>query len=87
MCKTKGNKMKLTELTIQARNKYLDLSANNPLVCTVKLSSDKAIVETALHADQINQVLALVQGIVADAAKRNVDEFVSQVAAIEGPKP
>ena len=83
---TKGNAMQLTELTIQARNRYRDLSADNPLVCTVKLSSEKAIVETALHPDQVHQVLALVQGIVAEAAKRNVDEFVSQVTAIEGPK-
>jgi hypothetical protein len=84
---TKGNEMQLTELKISARNQYRELSAKNPLVCSVKLSSEKAIVETVLHPDQLHQVLLLVQGIVADAAKRNVDEFVSQVTAIEGPKP
>jgi hypothetical protein len=56
---------------------------DNPLVCTVKLSSETAVVETLLHDDQIEQILMLVQGIVAEAAQRNVAAFVSQVLAIE----
>jgi hypothetical protein len=41
------------------------------------------VVETLLHDDQIKQVLMLIQGIVAEAAQRNVAAFVSQVLAIE----
>jgi hypothetical protein len=41
------------------------------------------VVETLLHDDQIEQILMLVQGIVAEAAQRNVAAFVSQVLAIE----
>lgn len=75
--------MKLTELKIAARYSWTPVGTDNPLVCTVKLSSDDATVETTLHDDQVRQVLALVQHIVAEAAQRNVAAFVSQVTAIE----
>lgn len=75
--------MKITELKIAPKLSWSSVSADNPLVCTVKLASESAIVETVLHGDQIQQVLMLVQGIVADAAQRNVAAFVSQVMAIE----
>ena len=78
--------MRLTELKIAPTRSWDKLGNDNPLVCTVKLSSEKATVETVLHPDQVQQVLALVQNIVADAAQRNVADFVSQVTAIEGPK-
>ena len=78
--------MKLTELKIAPKSSWQDVSSTNPLVCTVKLSSETATVQTALHDDQVQQVLALVQHIVAEAAQRNVAAFVSQVTAIEAPK-
>ena len=78
--------MKLTELKIAPKRGWEMVSNDNPLVCTVKLASDTATVETALHEDQVRQVLALVQSIVAEAAHRNVAAFVSQVTAIEAQK-
>ena len=78
--------MKLTELKIAPKRGLEMVSNDNPLVCTVKITSDTATVETALHEDQVRQVLALVQRIVAEAAQRNVAAFVSQVTAIEAHK-
>jgi len=78
--------MRLTELKIAPTRSWDRPSDENPLICTVKLSSEKATVETVLHPDQVQQVLSLVQNIVAEAAQRNVADFVSQVTAIEGPK-
>jgi hypothetical protein len=75
--------MKITELKIAPRSSWQMVGRDNPLVCTVKLSSETAVVETLLHDDQIEQILMLVQGIVAEAAQRNVAAFVSQVLAIE----
>ena len=78
--------MKLTELRIAPKRSWEGVSDTNPLICTVKLSSETATVETALHADQVHQVLALVQHIVAEAAQRNVAAFAAQVTAIEAPR-
>lgn len=78
--------MKLTELRIAPKRSWYMASNDNPLVCTVKLASETATVETELHEDQVRQVLALVQNIVAEAAQRNVAAFVSQVTAIEAQK-
>lgn len=75
--------MKITELKIAPKAPWDVVGRNNPLVCTVKLSSKDVVVETLLHDDQIKQVLMLIQGIVAEAAERNVAAFVSQVLAIE----
>jgi len=76
--------MKITELKICPKAPWEVVGRNNPLVCTVKLSSTDVVVQTVLHDDQIEQILMLVQGIVAEAAQRNVAAFVSQVLAIEG---
>ncbi len=78
--------MKLTELKIARRNSWDDNPVNNPLVCTVKLSGEKAIIETALNDDDLQRMIDLVQSIVADAAKRNVDAFVSEVRQVEAAK-
>jgi len=78
--------MKLTELKIAPKRVWEMVSNDNPLVCTVRLASITATVETALHEDQVRQVLALVQSIVAEAAQRNVAAFVSEVTAIEAQK-
>ena len=76
--------MHLTSLTIEPRNRYRTNDEQNPMVCTVKLASEKATVETVLSDEQVLQVLRLVQGIVADAAKRNVDDFVAQAQMVQG---
>ena len=78
--------MKLTELKIAPKRTWATVSNDNPLVCTVKLESETATVETALHEDQVRQVLALVQSIAAEAATRNVAAFASKVTAIEAQK-
>jgi len=78
--------MKITELKIAPKHTWQKVSNDNPLVCTVKLESETATVETALHEDQVRQVLALVQSIVAEAATRNVEAFASHVTAIEAQK-
>jgi len=75
--------MKITELKIAPKHAWQKVSDDNPLVCTVKLESETATVETALHEDQVRQVLALVQSIVVDATTRNLAAFVSQVTAEE----
>jgi hypothetical protein len=75
--------MKITELKISPKLSWHPVGSDNPLVCTVKLAGENAVVETALHDDHVRQVLMLVQGVVADAAQRNVAAFVSQVMAIE----
>jgi hypothetical protein len=78
--------MKLTELKIAPTRSWDRPGDKNPLICTVKLSSETATVETALHPDQVQQLLLLVQKIVAEAAQRNVAAFVQQVTAIEATK-
>lgn len=78
--------MKLTELKIAPKNSWQAAGVNNPVICTVKLTSETATVETVLTDEQIQRVLDLVQHIVADAARRNVAEFVASVRQIEAPQ-
>jgi hypothetical protein len=78
--------MKLTELKIAPKSSWSAVSNSNPMICTVKLSSETATVETVLTDDEIHRVLDLVQHIVADAARRNVAEFVASVRQIEAPQ-
>ena len=75
--------MKITELKIAPKRSYALHGEDNPLVCTVKLSSDDATVETVLNDDDMHQMLRLVQRLVADAAARNIDAFVDEVTALE----
>lgn len=76
--------MKITQLKIAPSLSFRDVSENNPLVCTVKLASDKATVETVLSQEDMHEMLRLVQRLVADAAERNIAEFVNTVTEIEG---
>lgn len=76
--------MKLTKLTIGPKNAW---DAASPTICTVQLASESATVETMLNSNDLNRILDLVQGIVAEAGARNMAEFVSAVRAIEGDKP
>lgn len=78
--------MKLTQLTIGPKHAWNIASKENPVICTVKLSSENATVETVLNDEQIQRVLDLVQNIVAEAARKNVAEFVASVRQIEAPK-
>lgn len=75
--------MKITELKIAPSQSWQDPSASNPMVCVVKLKSDKATVETVLSEDQMHQVLMLVKQIVAEAAAKNVADFVAAVSQVE----
>lgn len=75
--------MKLTELKIARKHSWSEASATNPLICTVKLSSDHATVETVLSDDDMHAMIKLVQRLVADAAARNVASFCDDVTAIE----
>jgi len=78
--------MKLTQLTIGPKHTWSAVSKENPVICTVKLSSENATVETVLNDEQIQRVLDLVQHIVAEAARKNVAEFVASIQQIEAPK-
>lgn len=78
--------MKLTELKIGPQHAWKAQGIENPVICTVKLSSETATVETILTNDQIQRVLDLVQHIVAEAARKNVADFVASVRQIEGPE-
>ena len=78
--------MNLTELKIAPQQTYRQVAQDNPLICTVTLKSENATVQTVLHVDQVAMILDLVQRIVADAAQRNVADFVAQVTAFEAQK-
>lgn len=79
--------MKITELKIAPKSRWASASEDNPTICTVKLESETATVETVLSEEQVRRVLMLVQDIVAEAAERNVKEFVAAVSQIEGQQP
>lgn len=78
--------MRLTELKIGPQHGWKAAGLDNPVICTVKLSSETATVETILTDDQIQRVLDLVQHIVAEAARKNVADFVASLRQIEAPK-
>ena len=72
--------MKISEINIAPENIWQELSAANPLRASVKLLSDKTTVETLLNDDDMEELLTLVEHIVARAAKRNVEQFVAAVS-------
>lgn len=76
--------MKITQLTIGPRNSW---DAKSPTICTVKIASEAATVETVLNDDDLNRILDLVQGIVAEAGARNMAAFVDAVRTIDADKP
>ena len=75
--------MKLTQLVIGPKEPW---NSNSPCVCTVKLASETATVETILSHDDMQRMLDLVQSIVADAAERNVAAFVGAIRTVEADK-
>lgn len=72
--------MKVTKIVIQPTNAYRDLSEENPLKASVQLSSDDTTVETVLNGDDMEELLAVTENIIARAAKRNVEQFVAAVS-------
>ena len=72
--------MKISEIKIAPIHTWQDLSIENPLKATVKLKSDETSVETVLDDCDMNDLLDLVQHIIARAAKRNIDNFVAMVS-------
>ena len=77
--------MKITSLIISPVRSYSDLGPKNPLRAVVKLSDEKSTVETVIPDEMMQPLLDMVSGIVAEAAKKNVAEFVGAVSAIEAP--
>lgn len=75
--------MKLTELKISRRSAWSAAGPGNPLVCTVKLESERAVVETVLSEEDTAALLKMVQRTVADSAAQNIAAFVEHVGAIE----
>ena len=72
--------MKVTSINIEPPNQWREITAENPLKATVKLSSKNTTVETTLDDADMNELLALVEHIIARAAKRNVEQFVAAVS-------
>ncbi len=72
--------MKISKIEIGPVNKWREISEENPLRASVSLLSDKTTVETVLDNDDMEELLALVEHIVARAAKRNVEQFVAAVS-------
>jgi hypothetical protein len=58
--------MKLTELKIAPRHSWSKISASNPMVCSVKLESEGAIVESAIPPEEVEKIIALVSQIVSE---------------------
>ena len=75
--------MKLTELKIAPRHSWSKVSASNPMVCSVKLESEGAIVESAIPPEEVEKIIALVSQIVTKSVAKNVADFISQVTAVE----
>ena len=72
--------MQISEITISPVSRWNPLSEENPLRATVKLASDETTVETVLDEADMNELLAMVEHIIARAAKRNVEQFVAAVS-------
>ena len=69
--------MEITEIRIAPSDNWRELSDDNPLKATVKLSSKETTVETVLDSTDMHELLVLVEHIIARAAKRNVEQFIA----------
>ena len=78
--------MKMTELRVSPRSAYSPIGENNPLVATVKLQSEKTTVECVLSDETARKMLDLCAVEIAENSRKNVDDFVAAVSAIEGDK-
>ena len=72
--------MKVSLINIAPVQSWQEISEKNPLRATVKLLSDETTVETVLDNEDMEELLTLVEHIVARAAKRNVEQFVAAVS-------
>ena len=75
--------MKLTSLIIAPTNSYREPSASNPLRAVVKLNSENSTVECVLSDETMRRMLDLCADEIAQNARKNVEEFVSAVSAID----
>jgi len=76
----------LTNLTIAPKHSWRVADTDNPLICTIKLHSEHAIVETVLSDEDMESILSLVSHLVSEAAVRNVAEFQAAVTLASGDK-
>ena len=78
-----NNTMKLTSLHIAPTNSWSEPSADNPLRAVVKLNSKDSTVECVLSDETMRKMLDLCADEIAQNARKNVEEFVSAVTAID----
>ena len=78
--------MKITSLTIAPKMSYSKPSAGNPMRAVVKLDNENSSVECVLSDETMRRLLDLCADEIAANAKRNIDDFVSAVSAIENEK-
>ncbi len=78
--------MKLTSLTISGKHSWERPGRKNPLRAVVKLDTDQSTVECVLSDETMRKMLDLCADEIAQNARRNVDDFVNAVSAIEGDK-
>lgn len=72
--------MQISGITIAPNHTWEKVSEKNPLRASVSLLSKETTVETVLDSEDMEELLALVEHIVARAAKRNVEQFVAAVS-------
>ncbi len=75
--------MKLTSLTISGTHSWSPPGEKNPLRAVVKLDTDKSTVECVLSEGTMRKMLELCADEIAESARKNVDDFVAAVSAIE----
>ena len=75
--------MKLTSLHIAPKNSWSDPGKDNPLRAVVKLNSKDSTVECVLSDETMRKMLDLCADEIAQNARKNVEEFVSAVSAID----
>jgi len=75
--------MRLTSLHIAPKNSWSEPGADNPLRAVVKLNSKDSTVECVLSDETMRKMLDLCADEIAQNARKNVEEFVSAVSAID----
>lgn len=75
--------MKLTSLIIAPTNSWSEPGTDNPLRAVVMLNSKDSTVECVLSDETMRKMLDLCADEIAQNARKNVEEFVSAVSAID----
>ena len=75
--------MKLTSLHIAPKNGWSEPGGDNPLRAVVKLNSNDSTVECVLSDETMRKMLDLCADEIAQNARKNVEEFVRAVSAID----